>query len=185
MSDLNSFEFATEQAREGKWALARVGMIALYVLYCVAWLAAGIATRLIPLVALTPVTLWIFVFFTWRYVSVEYEYSITSGELIFSKIYGGRSRRTRLKMRLCDARLIAPLDDGEYSARATAYQPEIEFSAISSLKAPDIYFILFELEDKKTGSKKRAIFYFEATALALKVCRFYNQAATVVTKVSR
>ena len=45
--------------------------------------------------------------------------------------------------------------------------------------------MLFELEDQKTGNKKRAIFYFEATAGALKTCRFYNQAATVITKVSR
>lgn len=185
MSEFNSYEFVVEQAKEGKWKLARMGMIALYALYCAAWLVAGLVTKLIPLLALVPVTLWIIVFFTWRFVSVEYEYSIMSGELTFSKIYGGRSRRTVMKTRVRDASLIAPLDGGEYSAKATAYQPEKEFSAISSLKAPDIYFMLFELEDEKTGKKNRAIFYFEATAGALKTCRFYNQAATVLTKVSR
>ena len=185
MSEFNSYEFVVEQAKEGKHRLARLGMVSLYVLYCIAWLVAGLITKLIPLLALVPVTLWIIVYFTWRYVSLEYEYSIMSGELTFSKIFGGRSRRTVMKMRLRDASLIAPLDGDIYSAKATAYQPEVEFSAISSLKAPDIYFMLFELEDEKSGKKKRAIFYFEATAGALKCCRFYNQAATVVTKVSR
>ena len=139
----------------------------------------------ISTLALVPVTLWIIVYFTWRFVTVEYEYSIISGELTFSKIFGGKSRRKQMTVRLRDASLIAPLDNGEYSARATEWQPEKEFSAISSLKAPDIYFMLFELEDPKTGKKKRAIFYFEATAGALKCCRFYNQSATIVTKVSR
>lgn len=185
MSEFNSYEFVVEQAKEGKWKLLRIGMIALYVLYGAAWLVVGMVSRLIPLVALAPVTLWIIVFFTWRYTSVEYEYSIQSGELTFSKIFGSRSRRTQMTMRVRDASLIAPLDGDVYSAKATAYQPEREFSAISSLKAPDIYFMLFELENPKTGGKKRAIFYFEATASALKTCRFYNQAATVVTKVSR
>lgn len=187
MSDFNSFEFAVEQAKEGKWKLARFGMVCLYILY-----AAAIAViiylalpAMIPLYALVPITLWIIIFFTWRYVSLEYEYSIMSGELTFSKIYGGRSRREVMKMRLRDASLIAPLDGDVYSAKATAYQPEKEFSAVSSMSAPDIYFMLFELEDEKTGKKSRAIFYFEATAGALKTCRFYNQAATVVTKVSR
>jgi hypothetical protein len=90
-----------------------------------------------------------------------------------------------MKMRVRDASLIAPLDGDVYSAKATTYQPEKEFSAVSSMTAPDIYFMLFELEDPKSGKKSRAIFYFEATAGTLKICRFYNQAATVVTKVSR
>ena len=187
MSDFNSYEFVVEQAREGKWRLARLGMITLYILYAVAIaVIIGVALPgMVPLFALVPVTLWIIVYFTWRFVSVEYEYSIMSGELTFSKIYGNKSRRKQMSMRLRDASLIAPLDGDVYSAKATAYQPEREFSAISSLKAPDIYFMLFELENPKTGKKERAIFYFEATAGALKCCRFYNQSATVVTKVSR
>lgn len=185
MGDFNTYEFVVEQAKDGKWRLARLGMIALYVLLTIAWFVVGFTTGLVPLLALVPVTLWIIVFFTWRYVSVEYEYSIMSGELTFSKIYGGRSRRTQMTMKLRDASLIAPLDGDVYSAKATAYRPEKEFFAISSLKAPDIYFMLFELENPKNGKKSRAIFYFEATAGALKTCRFYNQSATVVTKVSR
>lgn len=188
MNEFSTYEFAVRQRIEGKWRLARVCLIAFYVLYVVSLLALGFTAKIIvPLLALIPVTTWILVFITWRFVSVEYEYSITSGELTFSKIFGGRSRRTYLTIRLRDAVRIAPLDNAAHSERAAAYRPEHEFSAISSLRAPDIYYILFEHEEKdgKKIKKRRSIFYFEATAKALQICRFYNPSATVITPTQR
>ncbi len=188
MNEFSTYEFAVKQKIEGKWRLARFALILLYVLFVSAWLLFGFTMQLfVQLLALIPITTWILVFFTWRYVSVEYEYSITSGELTFSKIFGGRSRRTCLRLLLRDAVRIAPLEDGEEAEKAAAYHPEREFSAISSLRAPDIYFVLFEYEFKEHGKikKRRAIFYFEATAKALQICRFYNPSATVMTKTQR
>ena len=187
MNEFSTYEFVVRQRIEGKWLLARIAMITLYVCFVLAWLAFGFNSIGVPLLALIPVTTWMLVFFTWRYVAVEYEYSITSGELTFSKIYGNRSRRTCLKIKLRDAVRIAPLDNGEHSARAEAWKPQREFSAISSLIAPDIYYILFEYAEKhgKKAEKCRAIFYFEVTNRALQICRFYNPSATVLTKASR
>ncbi len=188
MNEFSTYEFAVKQRIEGKWRLARIGMLFFYVAFVGAWLTFGFTLSLfVPLLALIPISTWILVFFTWRYVSVEYEYSITGGELTFSKIFGGRSRRTVMTMKLRDAVRIAPLADEAEAARATAYHPEREFSAISSLYAPDIYFILFEyhfFEGKKQRTR-RAIFYFEATAKALQICRFYNASATVMTPTQR
>jgi hypothetical protein len=188
MNEFSTYEFAVNQKIEGKWLLARIALIAFYVLYVISLLILGFTAKIIvPLLALIPVTTWILVFITWRFVSVEYEYSITSGELTFAKIFGGRSRRTYLTIRLRDAVRIAPLDNAEHSERAMAYRPEQEFSAISSLRAPDIYYILFEHEEKdgQKIKKRRCIFYFEATAKALQICRFYNPSATVVTPTQR
>ena len=183
MNEFSTYEFVVAQKSEGKWRLARIGMVLLYVCFVLGTLLAGISLNVLPPLALVPVFTWMLVFFTWRYVSVEYEYSITSGELVFSKIFGNRSRRTVLKLMLRDAVRIAPLDHAEEAAKATAYRPEREFSAISSQYANDIYFILFEYQTGK--EKHRAILYFEATQKALQICRFYNPSATVVTKVSR
>ena len=186
MNEFSTYEFAVRQKLEGRWILARIGLIFFYVAYVLAWLIMGLQLRIIvPLLALIPITLWIIIFITWRYVSVEYEYSITSGVLTFSKVFGNRSRRKMLEITLKDAVRIAPLDNAEHSARATAWHPEREYSAISSLTAPDIYYILFEFEDLRQKEKRRAIFYFEATAKALSVCRFYNPSATTVTKTQR
>ena len=187
MNEFSTYEFVVRQRIEGKWLLARVAMITLYVCFVLAWLAFGFNSIGVPLLALIPITTWMLVFFTWRYVAVEYEYSITSGELIFSKIYGNRSRRTCLKLKLRDAVRIAPLANEEEAKRATEYHPEREFSAISSLRAPDVYFMLFEFSSKggERSEKRRAIFYFEATQKTLQICRFYNPSSTVLTKVSR
>lgn len=186
MNEFTTYEHAVAQKIEGRWRVARIGLVFLYVTVAVAILLIGIRTTLLaPLIALVPITLWILWFFTWRLVCVEYEYSITSGILTFSKIYGNRSRRTCLEIDLRQASRIAPLDNGTYTAQADKWHPEREFFAISSLSAPDIYFILFEHKDPKTKEKRRTVFYFEATGRALQICRFYNPSATVLTKVSK
>ena len=176
MNEFSTYEFVVAQKNEGTWKLARIGMITLYVCFVIGCFLLGISANVLPPLALVPV-------FTWRYVSVEYEYSITSGELTFSKIFGSRSRRTVLKLMLRDALRIAPLDNTEEARKASEYLPEREFWAISSQNASDVYFILFEY--KQGGSSHRAIFYFEATQKALQICRFYNPSATVLSKVSR
>ena len=183
MNEFSTYEYAVAQKNEGGWKLARIGLIALYVCFVLGCFGAGIALNVLPPLALVPVFTWMLVFFTWRYVSVEYEYSITSGELTFSKIFGNRSRRTVLKLMLRDAIRIAPLDNEDEVEKASAYLPEREFWAISSKKASDVYFMLFEY--KTGGGTRRAIFYFEATQKALQICRFYNPGATLLTKVSR
>ncbi len=188
MNEFSTYEFTVHQKTEGKWLLARIGMLLLYVAFVGGWLIFGFSLSLfVPLLALIPVSTWILVYITWRYVSVEYEYSITGGELTFSKIYGGRSRRKVMTLKLRDAVRIAPLEDEGEAAKATAWHPEREFSAISSLRAPDIYFILFEyaFREGKKQRTRRAIFYFEATARALQIARFYNTSATVMTCPAR
>jgi len=187
LNEFSTYEFVVAQKIEGRWIWAKAGLLFFYISFGITALIMGIVTRLIaPMIALVPVCIWILVFFTWRYTNVEYEYSITSGELTFAKIYGNRSRRRVLTLQLRDAVRIAPLDNGEHSAKATAWKPELDFSAISSATAPDIYYILFEHKGSgKKGESKRAILYLEVTTRTLQICRFYNPSATVLTTVSR
>lgn len=184
LNEFSTYEFVVVQKTEGKWILAKAGLLFLYISVGIAAVLLGIIYRLIaPMIAFLPVLLWMLVFFTWRYTCVEYECSFTSGELTFAKIYGNRSRRTVLRLRLRDAVRIAPLDNGDHSRKAADWHPELEFSAISTDTAPDIYYILFEHGEQKEA--RRAIFYFEATARALQICRFYNPSATILTQTTR
>ena len=186
MNEFSTYEFAVAQKNEGRWRAARVGLILLYIIYPVALLLIGMKFSFIaPLLAFIPLSLWLIVFITWRYISVDYEYSVTSGTLTFTKIFGNRSRRKVFEASLRDAVLIAPLADEAGAARGKAYGPEREFMGASSLTAPDIYFMLFELSDKKSGEKRRAVFYFEATQKMLSICRYYNPSGTVLSNVSR
>ncbi len=186
MNELSTYEFAVSQKTEGKWALARIALITLYVLYPLGLLLVGMKFSIIaPLLAFIPLSLWVLIFITWRRVAVDYEYSIVSGTLSFTKIYGNRSRRKVFEMQLKNAVRIAPLENEGEATRATAYLPEREFVGVSTMSAPDIYFMLFELQDGKTGEKRRAIFYFEATQKMLSICRYYNPSGTVLSRVSR
>ncbi len=185
MEEFQTYEYAVRQRIEGKWIAARVGLIALYVLFVVGWLVFGLKTGFVPLLCHIPLTLWMLIFFTWRYTAVEYEYSITSGVLTFSKIFGGRSRKAIFEVPLREAVRIAPLGVMEEYARGTEYKPEISFSGISSISAPDVYFMLFEDADKKDKKKtRRAVYYFEATQKALHICHYYNPSATIQARTN-
>ncbi|MBQ3063439.1 MAG: hypothetical protein IJC99_01370 [Clostridia bacterium] len=186
MHQFSGYEFAVSQRKEGKWIAARIGLIMIYAIYVLTVLLLGLKLRLIvPLLAFIPLTVWLLIFITWRYVQVDYEYSIVSGTLTFTKIYGNRQRKRVFEMQLKDAVRIAPLASEQEAARGAAYAPEREFIGVSSMSAPDIYFMLFELDDRRNREKRRAIFYFEATAKALAICRFYNPSGTVMSDVSR
>lgn len=186
MNEFSNYEFAVSQKVEGKWRAARLGLIAFYVIYPLVLLFFTMQNPgFAPLYAFIPISLWLIIFITWRYVSVDYEYTTVSGTLTFTKVFGNRSRKRIFEMQLKNAIRIAPLDNESEAARATAYHPEREFVGVSSMSAPDIYFMLFELSDNKSGEKRRAIFYFEATQKMLAICRYYNPTATVLSQVSR
>lgn len=186
MNEFSTYEFAVSQKIEGKWRAARLGLIAFYVIYPLALLFITMQNPgFAPLYAFIPISLWLIVFITWRYVSVEYEYAVVSGTFTFTKVFGNRSRKKVFEMQLKNAVRIAPLADGNEAARAAEYHPEREFVGVSSMSAPDVYMMLFELSDSKSGEKRRAIFYFEATQKMLSICRYYNPSATVLSRVSR
>ncbi|MBQ8004972.1 MAG: hypothetical protein IJ303_01505 [Clostridia bacterium] len=176
MSEFSTYEYVVSQKIEGKWKLKKLGMLLLYFLFIVGWFIFGFWSKMFPLLALMPITLWMLVFFTWRYVKVEYEYSMVSGEVTFSNIYGGRSRKQTISFRIKDCRLIAPLATHEHKIKD--YAPEKIFSAVSSSKAADVYFAVFEKDEKLYAV------YFEATAKALKIFKYYNSTSTVISNVN-
>mgnify|MGYP003302729097 CR=1 FL=1 len=180
MADINApYEYVVAQKSEGKWRVRRILLITLYILYPIFALLAALITRLsVPMLCFIPLSEWMLIFFTWRYVKVEYEYEIVSGVLTFSNVYGGRSRREKVSFPLRSATLIAPLDYSTYEDKLELFNPEISFYGIGSSDSPDKYFAAFTNEEGK-----KCVFFFEATERALKICRFYNPAATVVTKV--
>lgn len=176
MSEFTTYEYVVAQKAEGKWKLKKLGMILLYIAFVIAWFIFGFVSKMFPLLALIPLTLWMLVFFTWRYVKVEYEYAMESGNMTISNIYGGRSRKKIVSFKMKDCSLIAPVST--HDSEAKDYAPENIYNALSSEKATDAYFALFELDGKK------CVAYFEATEKALKICKYYNSTATVMSKVN-
>lgn len=182
MQDITApYEYVVAQKVDGKLRLRRAGLILLYILLPITALIITMVSSIGPLLAVMCTFLaigtWMLVFFTWRYVSIEYEYTVVSGRVTFCKIYGGRTRKKLLEMTLKSAEIIAPLSE-DNRARIEEFAPEKEYSALSSRDAEDAYFALF-----KNNDGDRCVFYFEATARMLKICRMYNPAGTVMSQV--
>jgi hypothetical protein len=174
----STYEYTVEQKPEGKFKLMKLAFISLYIIYPLIFMAILFIIQIFQLFALVAVTEWMLVYFTWKYVKPEYEYSVTSGRVTFSVIRGKRSRREMLNFAIKDCLQIAPATEREWIERLELYDPEIVYSALSSSDSPDKYYAAFENADGK-----RCVFYFEATEKMLKLCRNYNSSHTVITKV--
>ena len=174
----STYEYTVEQKPEGKFKLMKLAFMSLYIIYPLVFMAILFIIQIFQLFALVIVTEWMLVYFTWKYVKPEYEYSVTSGRVTFSVIRGKRSRREMLNFAIKDCLQIAPANDGNYLNMLEQYDPELVYSALSSSDTPDRYYAAFENADGK-----RCVFYFEATEKMLKLCRNYNSSHTVITKV--
>ena len=179
MNEFLTYEYVVEPPKGGRMRKKKISLILLYVLYCAIWLffvMFGGGLLLLPLIAIVPLSLWIIIFFTWRYTNPEYEYSITSGILTYSIIYGNRSRKKCFEQTVKEMEVIAPLSK-TYDYKIDEYAPTVAYDGCSTQDSPDAYFALFENEN---GEK--CVFFFEATARALKILRHYNP-KTIVTNV--
>jgi hypothetical protein len=177
MEGQNMYEYVVSPAKQPIWRLRRVLAILGYLVYAGGVFAVGVMSKLlVPMMALVPLSTWILVYFTWRYVAVEYEYSFVSGSMTLTKILGGRARKKVLEVRIKELHMIAPYD-GDYIKQAEAFKPEKSYDFVSSMQTPDLYFALLE-----TSEGRRGIIYFEATKPALKILRYYNT-DTVIAEV--
>ena len=174
MSEFNTYEYVVGVKKGASVTLKKLGMLALYFVFVVLWFVFGFATKFYPLLALIPITLWILIFLTWRYVNVEYEYSFVSGEMTVSKIFGARTRKKILNIRIKNCTLIAPLSENKEKVKAFA--PVKTTYALSCADSPEAYVALYECDGT------RGALYFDANEKALKMFRFYNAPATVIKK---
>lgn len=163
MNDTQSYEKIVKLKNEGKLLFARIGLILAYVLFAIVGVALVILLAdghpaLIVLVALLDFCLWRL---THRLVEIEYEYSFTTGTFYLSKIMGKASRRELFQEEISRAITIAPYN-GTYKQQLKGYDIAKTNNAISSKKAQDVWFILFESDG---GTKSLAIIEMDERAL--------------------
>ena len=147
MVDFESYEFVIKPKRDAKNKLLRAFLLLFYVVFVVLCLVFGFLTGFVPLLALVPLVLWIIIFFTWRYVNLEYEYLVQSGSITFTKIYNNRTRKTVLSFDIRSAEYIAPAADGDTQRRVADYDPRHEYFFAKEKNAPDVYTALYLDED--------------------------------------
>ena len=175
MNENNEFDYTVAKKVEGKYQLYRLLMILGYVLFGATYFVGLAIAHLYPIMAFTPLLVWILVFFTWRFVSIEYRYETVSGGIKFYVVYGGKKKKLVLEKRIKEFEEISPVDT-ESKARISGVKFDKSYNlARSEHDDTDKFFATFTDNDGKTG-----IVYFEATEQALKILRFYNSKTTVV-----
>lgn len=171
MNENLEFDYTVTKKVEGDYLLKRILMIVGYVLFGLVFFFGLYMVHLYQFIAFIVLVEWIVVFFTWRYVSIEYRYETMSGAIRFYTVYGGKKKKLTLEMRIKDFSEICPYTE-EIGKRSFAK----EISCLSSEKtAPDRYCAIY-----RDGEGHACVVHFEATQKTLKVLKFYNS-ATVVT----
>lgn len=175
MSEFNTFEFVVDERPEGSrkalkfWG--RFGLLA----FITIWVIVSLCT--IFYLAVLPLAFLGVVLYFWKIFNCELEYSMTSGQMTFSRIYGGMKRKKVLEVFIKDMREIAPRTP-ESDAKLAGRGISKTYMFASHSTADDQYYAVFEQDGNL------CVVYFEATEKTLKILRYYNP-VTVVTKVSR
>ena len=176
MSEFNTFEFVVEEKPEGLRRLIRFLCRFVLLAFIGGFVAVTFLIRM-PALAVLPLGLLGLVLYFWKLFNCELEYSMTSGVMTFSRIYGGMRRRKVLELFIKDMRRVAPrTPESDASLRAEGIEKTYMFASHSS--AADQYYAVFEEKGRLCAV------YFEATEKTLKILRYYNP-STQVTRVSR
>ena len=173
MSDYNEYEYTVAQKPEGKWKRRRFLMVLGYVVFGLLFFFGFFALKLYPLMALVILAEWILVFFTWRYVSVEYKFYTASGKISFICIYGGRTKKTVLEMSVKDFESITPVSDASVLISDKGKYARVDIF-VSSVSSPDIYCGVY-----KNSDGVDCAVCFEATQKLLKIMKYYNPATVI------
>ena len=179
MEDFNTYEYAAEQKIEGKFKTLRMLVLFGYFLFAAAYSIVFAAILMIPqVIAVLPIFIWMLVFFTWKYTKPDYRYTIERGDMTFTIVYGKKkgSKKPACSFKVSGAEAIAP--KAELSSAIREWNPKHTYSAVPSASSLDVYAALFT-----DGNGNKCVFYFVATAQALKLLRFLNS-KTVVTATS-
>ena len=176
MEDFNYFEYASEQKPEGKFFILRIILIALYFAFAAVYFLVAYITRIIPIVAILPIFLWMLIFFTWRYTSPDYKYTIESGIFTFSIGYVKNKKKSKSSFKISTATAIMPLEQAK--EEIAKFAPAASYSSVPSVKSEDVYVALYT-----DNYGKKCAMYFVATSQALRLLRFHNS-RTVVTQTA-
>lgn len=170
----NFCEYIIRQRSEGAALVKKILLISAYVLifavpFSIALLDSS-AAWFIPTILISAAVDAVFIFITWRFLTLEFEFVIDVEDVTVSKIWGGRIRKRVFSMPIEKLTEIGLYDDAAYEAISKISIQE-NVVCVSSMSAPVMYYALYS-SDKNLG-----ILYFEATDEAIALLRRQNSAA--------
>ena len=160
------YEYTVDKKKEGKYKLARFLMVGLYCAFFIGLFALVLYTKLYPTFAIAPVLLWILVLATWRYVSIEYKYTVESGVLTLMTVYGSKTRRVKSSFKIKELTAFLPLESA--AEKIAEFKANVTYNLLSSNKSPKDAYALMVLKDGK-----RILALIEAPTPSLKEILYY------------
>ncbi len=125
---------------------------------------AGLGAVLLILVAYV-------IWYLWRFVSIEFEYTVIQGELSFDIVYGRRQRKKYFSTPISKIEKFGKMENGEVP-QADLQGVEREVFCAAKKTNPNTRYALLKDQDGK-----KVLLYFEITEKAEKVLRFHNSRA--------
>ncbi|MBO7311035.1 MAG: hypothetical protein J6U86_06560 [Clostridia bacterium] len=165
MADIQYYERAIKSKEPKRKAL----MIGIYAIVLSAWFVICVRFSIsAEIVMLIPLSILATVALTWKYTSVEYEYSFTAGIFTFSKIYGKSKRKTVFSGDLKALTLAKPYD----AQRDVNLKYDELINAIPKSGANNICLCIFDIDERKT------CVLIEYDQLTAKILYHFNHTAT-------
>ncbi|MBQ8818697.1 MAG: hypothetical protein IJZ83_08975 [Clostridia bacterium] len=178
MADIQYYERIIKTENTTKKVLPKILMIGAYIVILSIWFVIAVRYSInAAMIMLIPLSILTAVLLTWKYTSVEYEYSFTAGIFTFSKIYGKSKRK--------------PIFEGDLKKliSVTAYSE----SNVDSIDAhtvinatpsacPNPCVCIFEENERKT------CIIIDCDAMTAKILRFFKVSAvdrSVFYKIKR
>ena len=166
--------FTVTKKPEGKYRQKRILFVLGYIIFGLLYFFGLFAAHLYAFIAFIVLLEWILVFFTWRYVSIEYKYEIESSNVKFYVIYGSKSRKLILTRHIKDFDEIKPFDPAvKEEIKSRKYKAVNDFR--SSESSQDGYCATYTDE-----SGSMSIVCFDGSQKTLKLFKYYNS-KTVIT----
>ena len=166
--------FTVTKKPEGKYKQKRILFILGYIIFGLAYFFGLFAAHLYALIAFIVLLEWILIFFTWRYVSIEYKYEIESSNVNFYTVYGGKSKKLVITRHIKDFEEIKPLDSTvKDEIKSGIYKKVNDFR--SSENSEDGYCATYFDENGKYS-----IVCFDGSQKTLKLFKYYNSRTVVI-----
>lgn len=158
------YEYVVSPRKKKKYKWMRVGLLGGYFLFVGAVLILGIHSKLgVPLLSLLPLLTWMLVYFTWRYVTVEFAYAFEGRKMTVTYIYNGKKRKVKAAFSVADVKAVAPMR-GRMSTILDYHAPDFVLDITSLDGGPDAYYLIAEVQ----GGQRIALL-FDATDKALSI----------------
>ncbi len=166
MANIQYYERVLKTKKPSVIRRTKILLAAAYALLLAIWLIIVLISGLsASLLVLIPVLVLTVAFLTWKYSSVEYEYSFCAGILVFSKIYGSSGRKAVFEADLRTLVSVSRVSDDSTLRTDSTVTPVY---ALPSIGAESPYLLVFE------KSEKQKAIIIDCDEMTLKILRFFK-----------